>query len=63
MKSCKSAFFKTEGFFRVSASRSQGCEFKSQPGQTKDLKTGTHCLPAKHSAIWEGVRVNGENQG
>jgi len=30
----------------------------SQPGQTKDLKTGTHCLYAKHSAIWEGVRVS-----
>jgi len=34
----------------------QGCGFKSQPGQTKDLKTGSRCLPARHSAVWEGVR-------
>jgi len=29
----------------------------SQPSQTKEKKNDTDCLPAKHSAIWEGVRV------
>jgi len=49
------------GWPRVFASRSQGCGFKSYLSQTKDLKTGTHFLPAKHLAIWERVMVSGEN--
>jgi len=31
--------------------------------QTRVKKTGTYCLLAKHSLVWEGVRVSGENQG